>query len=81
MNDLLHALARIPRPRLSPFFSARAAARAAATHPHRRRRAPLLLWAYWLAVAFAAGATLLTSWGGFAVIVGLGGLVAASEGE
>jgi len=77
VDDLLHALSRIPRPSLSPFFSARAAARAATTRP--RRRAPMLLWVYWLAVAFAAGATLLTSWGGVAVIVGVGGLVAVAD--
>ena len=60
VNTLLRSLARIPRPQLPPFWSARVTARA--TEPQRTARMPRVMWLYWTALATVGGPLLLTSW-------------------
>ena len=60
VDTLLRALARIPRPRVSPFWSARVTARATRSQP--AGRAPRVMWLYWTALAAIGGPFLLTSW-------------------
>lgn len=76
VDDLLRTLAAIPRPRLSPFFASRATAHATAAAPPPRR-APRVMWVYWLALAFVSGPLLLTSWIGLAAVIGGAAIVAS----
>ncbi|HEX5217363.1 MAG TPA: hypothetical protein VFV98_18005 [Vicinamibacterales bacterium] len=57
----LRALAKLPRPQIRPFWSARVTARAAATTSQRSSiaRGEAL---YWMALTVLIGPLLLTSW-------------------
>lgn len=72
--DLLRTL---PKPSLRPFFAQRVTALATA-RPIRVRRAPLLMWAYWLALVFVVTALIGVTTGSVAVLVGVAGLAAQS---
>lgn len=73
-DDLLLALARLPRPKLPPSFAARTTTRA--TEAGRQARVPAIMIVYWLALAFVAGPYLMTSWLGIAVVIALAGIAA-----
>ena len=60
VDTLLRALARIPRPHVSPFWPARVTARATRSQP--AARAARVMWLYWTALAAVGGPFLLTSW-------------------
>ena len=60
IDTLLRALARIPRPHVSPFWSARVTARATQSQPWARTSR--VMWLYWTALAAVGGPLLLTSW-------------------
>jgi hypothetical protein len=64
VDTLLRGLARIPRPHVSPFWSARVTARATAgaTRLQPVARASRVMWLYWTALAAVGGPLLLTSW-------------------
>lgn len=60
-DELLRTLRDIPRPSVPPFFARRVSAIATGQKP---RRTPIVMWVYWLALAFAIstyfGATTVT---------------------
>jgi hypothetical protein len=60
VDTLLRSLARMPRPQLPPFWSARVTARATEAQP--APRLPRVMWLYWTALAAIGGPLLLTSW-------------------
>ena len=60
VDTLLRALARIPRPHVPPFWSARVTARATQSEPGVR--ASRVMWLYWTTLAAIGGPFLLTSW-------------------
>ena len=60
VDSLLRSLARIPRPKVPPFWATRATARATEAQP--AARLPRLMWLYWTALAAIGGPLLLTSW-------------------
>jgi hypothetical protein len=60
LDHALRSLARLPRPQVSPFWSARVAARA--TEIRAPHRVPGAMRLYWLALTIVGGPLLLTSW-------------------
>lgn len=68
LEDDLHALAKHPKPRLSPFFAARVTAHVGRASA---RLAPRIASAYWIALTVIGGPLLLTSWQRFAVVAGV----------
>ena len=62
IDTWLGRLARIPRPQLRPFWSARVTAHATASGTRRAARAPRLMWLYWILLTAIGGPFLLTSW-------------------
>ena len=73
-EDPLRALSAFPHPRLSPFFAARVAARAAEAPAPRpgRRLMPL----FWLVLASVAGTALAGTSGGVVVMILVAGSAA-----
>lgn len=76
-EETLHALSRLPRPELRPFFPARTTAAIASSRPAVRR--PAIMTVYWLLVAFLAGTLLSGSWLGLAILATAGLVVAFPE--
>lgn len=68
-EDPLRALATLPRPRLSPFFAARVAARATSAPGLTPRAASRLMRLYWLVLLVVAGSVLARTWIGLAAMV------------
>jgi hypothetical protein len=75
-EDPLRALAALPRPRLSPFFSARVTARATSEPGATPRAASRLMRLYWLVLLVVAVSVLARTWIGFAALALAGVLLA-----
>ncbi len=75
-EDPIRALAALPRPRLSPFFSARVTARATSLPGAPPRAASRLMRLYWLVLLVVAGSALARTWIGLTVLA-LAGVLAA----
>lgn len=75
-EDPLRTLAALPRPRLSPFFPARVAARVTSEPGATPRAASRLMRLYWLVLLLVAGSFLARTWIGLVALALTGVLLA-----